>query len=213
MGCDIHVIVEAKRYNHWNDVLYLPSTPRDYWLFGHMAYGVRTEPETGAFEIRGLPQDVGFRTLRYFFCEILPQEEVDEWENDGYYGGYPVTEETAKEWERYGCERRTLLEKYHFVKNIDLHSLSWLTTSEFSEALRNTAVSRKKIREDDYKEAMSAMNDAASSPDKLFDAYLQFLSVGGFSNVIEPEYVGILSYMQALEAQGVECRLVFGFDN
>lgn len=92
MGCDIHMFREVRRDGKWECleetyeedygteeepemVAHLESLPvsRNYWLFGLLAAGVRTEWEF-SWDARGLPEDVS---------DVI-KFDSDEWDCDGH---------------------------------------------------------------------------------------------------------------------------------
>ena len=101
MGCDIHVFREVKKDGKWECLdssyeenegtdaepdmrTYLdgPHIPRNYWLFGVLSNGVRTEWPF-AFEAQGLHDDVSAPI----------QEESDRWDIDGHSHSWRTIEE------------------------------------------------------------------------------------------------------------------------
>jgi hypothetical protein len=65
------------------------------------------------------------------------------------------------------------------------HTLSWLTTTEYAKALENAA---------DFAKS-KGWKETAKDP------------------FVDPQYHAVLGVMNTLEAAGMPCRLVFGFDN
>lgn len=141
MGCDIHAYVEYRNKltgDHddqdasWDCLTGQLSLPRYYNVFGMIA-GVHGNKSL--FEPKGIPEDMGWQAQEdwWIYIDDKPegQEECD-CENI-------VSLKTAQQYETYGS--RILYHKNgkpYRVEHPDWHSATWLTTSEFNEALSHT---------------------------------------------------------------------------
>jgi hypothetical protein len=203
MGCDIHVYIEytdkktlEKEKNgilnsngvpikaYWRNFGGNLSLGRNYWLFGILSKGVRSDIDN-AFEPKGIPPfDSLSNETRSDYAHYISNENDDD---DNY-----VTMEKAIKWSNsYGVElyyRNPTDDKPTWVSGPDWHSHSWLTTDELEQALaiyHNMCVEANK-NDPDY---------------------------NNLDSLKEPLYTAILSLMKSLESDGMVCRLVFWFDN
>lgn len=130
MGCDIHSYVEYGKKDEegkirWRNFGGRVNPGRNYFLFGTLCKGVRSEFDFG-FEEKGIPEDVGYAALndsRLYITETGKEDRC-------------ATLEQAKRWEKCGCKIfYNDNNEAVFVSHPDWHSHSWLSAEEFEKAL------------------------------------------------------------------------------
>lgn len=159
MGCDIHAFVEyfvPSEYNpRWNsfsyDQIYLP---RNYAMFGAMTAGeVRYNhfDVDGLVEPRGYPKDAGLRTEDHFHYYVSDRDDIGD-------EGRIIHLKHAADWAKWGSTIKVfrdrqwvdlvkpetvgeLKEAYENsslmrVTDPDAHTPSWLTTTEYVNAVQ-----------------------------------------------------------------------------
>jgi hypothetical protein len=128
MGCDIHLFIEVKykNSNSWFNFGDEFRLNRNYWMFGTFCKGVRCEPEQ-SFEERGLPKDYGYAVSEKMFIYISEDKDIER----------SVELEKATRWIDSGSSWALKSDDgtITYVSDPDLHSHSWLTGSEYQQAL------------------------------------------------------------------------------
>lgn len=123
MGCDIHVYPERRKDGQrWKSVTGRINPGRDYDLFGKIA-GLRNDGEPPMFEVRGLPDDLGY------WAESDSKLYITDVGGDEY-----ASKEQAAEWVACGASKYTD-ERQAFVTHPDWHSHTWLTVPEMRRAI------------------------------------------------------------------------------
>ena len=148
MGCDIHVYLEytnkeelekyqrgEKRDIHgnpvkpyWRDFGGRINPGRNYWMFGFLSKGVRSNFSDG-LPAKGLPEfnERGYHSRNDSVCYISDKESSD---------GESVTLETAMKWAEYGSKLYNNSNgQPQWVDHPDWHSHTWLTTEEYERAI------------------------------------------------------------------------------
>lgn len=168
MGCDIHMYVEYTNKKDYEEIIKNGKKPywmsfggrinpgRNYVLFGVLA-GVRYDFPNANYP-RGLPDDLGYHSLNDSRIYIS-EEKLD--------GEYSVTLDEAKRYCGFSPRIRIHNNSYgepKWVDNPDWHSHSWMTTKEFSTALRRYS----KYKDNwgtaiEYKALLSAMKTLEKS--------------------------------------------------
>lgn len=204
MGTDIHMYFEytdketlEKEKNgvlngrgepiksYWRDLGGRFNPGRNYWMFGILSQGVRTDFEDG-FEPKGIPD---FESLGYSSRNDYTLYINDKEDDEGRY----TTLEKAIKWASngYGSKlfyRNPTDDKPTWVSSPDWHSASWLTTEEYGRAIQ---IYKEKCKE-------------AHKKDPIYNP---------IEEGILPEYEAMLAAMKSLESNGMVCRVVFWFDN
>ena len=122
MGCDIHLFVEYKQYDNWYPFGYAElRLNRNYKMFGMMA-GVRRNTEL-SFDPRGLPSDVS--TVVDGENKLYVSDDSEKY----------TSVESAKRYEKMGCEITYRDGKPVWVEHPDWHSHSWLKREEYDKIL------------------------------------------------------------------------------
>lgn len=155
MGCDIHMYVEYKRKddkrNNWSNFGSRINPGRNYFMFGLLSKGVRSDNEDGV-EPKGLPDNLGWRTSddMYLYIDDKYSEEDDY-----------VSMAQALKWEtNYGCIIINDPQGNPYkVENPDWHSKSWLTTNEFEKQLEIYNNEPGDYREPEYMAILAAMKE------------------------------------------------------
>jgi hypothetical protein len=150
MGCDIHMYVEytdkerLEKSNrgetnsrgelikpYWRDFGSRINPGRNYWMFGFLSQGVRSDFSNG-MPPKGLPpfDELGFHSRNDSVCYISDNPDND---------GSSVTLETALRWSEGG--RNKIINNSEgrpsWVEHPDWHSHTWLTTEEYETAINN----------------------------------------------------------------------------
>lgn len=160
MGCDIHMYIEYKRkedkkFTNFGNCL---NPGRNYFLFGLLCKGVRSDLEEG-LDPKGLPErdTLGWRTKSDSILRI-----DDEFAENDYTGEW-TTLEKAKRWEANGAvifNNANGIPTY--VTNPDWHSHTYINTEEFREQLiryyQNPEVIMLGYKEPEYEAILAAMN-------------------------------------------------------
>jgi hypothetical protein len=153
MGCDIHLYVEytdketlEKEKNgdlngrgepikaYWRDLGGRMNPGRNYWMFGILSKGVRSDFDDG-FEPKGIPDfhSLGMSSRRDYSMYITDKED-----DEGRY----TTLSRALKWASGEYPSSTLYyrnptdDKPSWVSCPDWHSPSWLTTDEYEKAIQ-----------------------------------------------------------------------------
>lgn len=128
MGCDIHMYIEykSKKRDDWNYFGSKINPGRNYFMFGLLSKGVRSQNEKG-IEPKGLPDNMSYKSSNNAYIYI----NDDYAENDDEY----CSIEIAKRWAEYGSKIIFRDDKPFKVEHPDWHSHSWLTTQEFEKQL------------------------------------------------------------------------------
>jgi hypothetical protein len=154
MGCDIHMYIEYKskkeKDNYWNSFGGRINPGRNYWMFGLMCKGVRSEFEE-SYPAKGMPEDAGYVSEsdnRIFICED---------EGEGY-----CTLEEAKRYEECGSKIINDSEgKPQWVEHPDWHSHSWLSLKEYKKVIKTYNIKAKEEKyvqsEPEYEAILAAM--------------------------------------------------------
>lgn len=152
MGCDIHTYVEYGKKDEegkirWRNFGGRVNPGRNYFLFGTLCKGVRSDLEHG-FSQRGLPEDMAYASKndsRLF---------ISEHEGDGN-----CTLERAMTWESHGCKiTNNEFAEPVFVEHPDWHSHSWLSYEEFDKALAlYYEKAELKFKEPEYEALLASM--------------------------------------------------------
>lgn len=206
MGADIHMYFEytdketlEKEKNgdingrgepiraYWQDLGGRINPGRNYWMFGILSKGVRSDFDDG-FEPKGIPDfhSLGYESRNDYTMYISDKEDNDE-------GRYTTLEKAIK-WasSEYYCStlyyRNPTDDKPTWVSNPDWHSASWLTTEEYEKAIQI------------YKDKCRERHQEEPEYNPIEDAIL-------------PEYEAMLAATKSLESNGKVCRVVFWFDN
>lgn len=206
MGCDLHFYVEytdkesvemekdGDLFNdepykaYWRDFGMKFNPGRNYWMFGLLSKGVRSNFDEG-FEPKGIPNydSLGFSSRNDYTLLISDNERDDE-------DGRCCTMQQAMRWSTSNFSPSKLYyrnptdDKPYRVSNPDWHSASWLTLDEYERTIQ---IYKEKIR-------------------KLVEEDPEYNSI---EDGILPEYEAILSAMKSLESNGYVTRVVFWFDN
>lgn len=138
MGCDIHVFIEYRNnpedrddtFNEWRNFGQEFSPGRDYTMFSILAKVRGNFPKS--FDRKGMVDfdTMGWRTKESALMRISEHKGEDE--------GYSVPIEVATKYnKRYGSKlyRGKNYNGFSHVDHPDNHSFSWLTTSEYEQAL------------------------------------------------------------------------------
>jgi hypothetical protein len=174
MGCDIHMYLEytdketlekskegKKNGNgelikpYWRDFGGRINPGRNYWMFGFLSKGVRSDFSNG-IPAKGLPpfDELAYQSRNDSTCYIT--------ENPGDNGD-SVTLETALKWAEGGYRKiiNNRDGKPTWVEHPDWHSHTWLTTEEYKSAINKYKKYCKKDGEVDnpieYMALLSAM--------------------------------------------------------
>lgn len=202
-GCDIHLYIEytdkqslieqenneyhfGKPFKaYWRSFGGKISPGRNYWMFGILSKGVRSDFDEG-FIPKGMPDfnDLSYSTRSDYVLNISDNENDES----------SVSLQKAIKWAS-GVYSSSVLyyreptdDKPSWVSSPDWHSHSWLTTEEYEKAIqiyKNKCIEANK-RDPDY---------------------------ASLDDIIIPEYEAILDVMKSLERNGRVCRVVFWFDN
>ena len=125
MGCDIHLHVEIKRKNSdiWDHVSFSGQfSDRIYGMFAVLA-NVRNYNELPHLPIRGLPDDISWRTSGEIYTRV-----VDKYEND-YDRENCYLREDANRWVENGYSF-FLDEEENYCSSPDWHSYNWCSPKE-----------------------------------------------------------------------------------
>ena len=131
MGCDAHMYVEYKRKkserDYWFSFGKRINPGRNYWLFGLMSKGVRSEfPKS--LEAKGMPDNAAYESRGDNQLYIVDENPND---TEGW-----CTMEQAKQWETYGCKFvNNTKGNPTWITHPDWHSHTWLTTEEFKKVI------------------------------------------------------------------------------
>ena len=173
MGCDIHMYLEytdketlekskegKKNGNgdlikpYWRDFGGRINPGRNYWMFGFLCRGVRSNFSDG-LPAKGLPEfdERGYHSRNDSVCYISDKESSD---------GESVTLETAMKWAKCGYKLyNDSTGDPRWVSHPDWHSKTWLTTEEYKSAINKYKKYCKKHGEVDnpieYMALLSAM--------------------------------------------------------
>ncbi|UII80064.1 hypothetical protein [Flagellimonas sp. CMM7] len=155
MGCDIHMYVEYKKKetarDYWCGFGKRINPGRNYWMFGILSNGVRSEQEY-SFEAKGLPEDMSYASKWDSRCYISEDGE----------GEGECTLESALKWrESYGCKIYFRNEEAYACDDPDWHSHSWLTLNEYKNALEIYNNKENAVEEPEYEALLSAMEKLA----------------------------------------------------
>lgn len=128
MGCDIHMYVEYKRkkeqeshyYNYGGRI----NPGRNYYLFGLLSKGVRTNLDNG-IPPKGLPENISYSATHDYWIHV--NDKYSEEGHEGY-----CTSEQAEKWQTYGSVYDKNSKR---VSNPDWHSHSWLTAEELEQQI------------------------------------------------------------------------------
>lgn len=156
MGCDIHLYVEIrqKSYNpdwkipegvkpDWTPISYRGEfNDRVYGMFAALA-NVRNYHNLQHLPVRGIPDDISYKTFDEFFKHVKPKNvdrETLEWEYD---------REDVKYW--YKNKYSFLFKKNGilYCSNPDYHTPSWCTSEELQNCF-HTVFGEKQPYEGDY---------------------------------------------------------------
>lgn len=206
MGTDIHMffeytdkeIIEKEKNGdlngrgepikaYWRDLGGRINPGRNYWMFGILSKGVRSDFDN-AFEPKGIPDfdSLGSPSRASYTLYITDSEDEDE-------GKYTTLSQAIK-WASGAYPSSTLYyrnptdDKPTWVSCPDWHSASWLSTEEYEKAIQI------------YKDICKKANQENPEYNPISDAIL-------------PEYEAMLAAMKSLESNGKVCRTVFWFDN
>lgn len=128
MGCDIHLFIEVKRKSskHWFGFGGQFQLTRNYWMFGILAKGVRTEP-AHSYEPRQIPIDSASGAVEELMLYINDENPEHKYE----------TTENAMERElkSRAFVWRDETGKPTHVSDVDIHHHSWLTMDEYAKAI------------------------------------------------------------------------------
>lgn len=130
MGCDIHAVIEYKRWDSFWSSFGEIDIPRDYELFSAIAFGDGGITDDLPYPPRGLPSDVSFRTSGLFYMD--GQEYIDLMKSHGIEE--KIDPEIMPEWER---------EKYLTTGAViapDWHTPSWMNLTEFKASLEQGGI-------------------------------------------------------------------------
>lgn len=203
MGCDIHGFVEYKRKkdsDHWEPFSLRPlNLDRDYWMFGLIAKGVRSDIKEG-IEQRGLPENISWACREEFFLTV-----DDEGGNNDWAENFVTVKDAQKYVDEHGCKSLMIGDRIAMVENPNLHSFTWITSKELEytlqelEKIAEQQVEVDKENNEKFKEAYPELYD------KMGDVLIPKYNA--------PTYKATLAAMKALEESGYETRLVVAFDN
>jgi len=159
MGCDIHFFVEykSKELGNWRNLGQEFHLTRHYGVFAALAdvrnYGGEVKHEV---EPRGIPKDIGWRTVGSYTLYVRDREDADDQEDS-------CSKESAERWVAQNSSRWWDEEKKTRVTGPDWHSESWMTSDEFDKAI-NFEIEGKVIRDtEDYKAVLAAMRSLETS--------------------------------------------------
>ncbi len=167
-------------------------------MFGAMA-GVRTD-HIPFITPRGAPDDMAYHAFDDYSIYVVDTQVASTDNEDGCftYSRAHADEYVGKGYCRY-ISRGDQDKKW--VTNPDWHSASWLSTAEYELAiaayLKDAGFQINTLRLE-----VPGGQDALSVPDE------RRYALGSLT-----EYWAILAVMRCFEAQGLESRLVFWFDN
>ncbi|MCT3693488.1 hypothetical protein HZQ67_13835 [Elizabethkingia anophelis] len=122
----MYIEYKSENRDDWNYFGSKINPGRNYFMFGLLSKGVRSQNEKG-IEPKGLPDNMSYKSSNNAYIYI--NDDYDE--NDDEY----CSIEIAKRWAEYGCKIIFRDEKPFKVEHPDWHSHSWLTTQEFEKQL------------------------------------------------------------------------------
>jgi len=125
MGCDIHAVIEYKRWDSFWSSFGEIDIPRDYDFFSAIAFGDGGITDELLYPPRGMPSDVSLRTSGLFYMD--GQEYKDLMKSHGMEE--IIDPEIMEEW-----ERKEYLSTGAVVAP-DWHTPSWMNLSEFKASL------------------------------------------------------------------------------
>jgi hypothetical protein len=126
MGTDIHAYIEYRESpdSSWRSFGTKFSLDRDYKAFGYLA-GVRFE--VPHIPLRGVPKNIAWATSDDWWLRISDNPCRDE---------HGITFDNAMDYAELSCD--IIVDSNGFpacVSNPDWHSATWMTLSEFEDAL------------------------------------------------------------------------------
>lgn len=153
MGCDIHMYVEYKRKDnekdYWMNFGERINPGRNYFMFGILSNGVRSNPEF-SFDPKGMPEydSLGYSSRSDALIYITDEED----DNENH-----TTLKQALKWQEYGHKIINGRDgKPTWIEHPDWHSHSWLTTEEFEKAM-DYYRSQSTYQQPEYEAVLSAM--------------------------------------------------------
>jgi len=152
MGCDAHCYVEYRtkeetNREYWSSFGGRINPGRNYWMFGLMAKGTRSEFEE-AFEPKGLPELLGYQSTYDAYMYIVDDDdEMDE-------PSHQCKRSDAERWAKYGNK---ISEDNRFIEHPDWHTHSWLSVNEFEEVLNSFNKMKDAYPQPEYEALLAAM--------------------------------------------------------
>jgi hypothetical protein len=222
MGADIHTYLEYRRKpvnetdeysKNWQTFGGRINPGRNYWMFGLMAKGVRSDFKEG-IPAKGVPEDIGYVAFDDLTLWISddPKEEDER----------STSLETALNWAKsYGCKIKNDREgKPRWVESPDWHHHSWLTLKEFVQVMELYKIKAKQDNVEQlakYREELVNWKDNGKEGSidykNFVESEVMYLEKAVETGACEPEYEALLAAMKRFEEMGYEVRLVFWFDN
>lgn len=149
MGCDIHMYVEYKSKERFDDYwtyFWGKINPgRNYWMFGLIAKVRGSFKES--FNPKGMPNNASYVAEEDNYVYITKEG----------IGDNECTIEQAKKWERYGCKISYHCNIATKVTHPDWHSHTWLTTEEFEYVIDCHNKMKGAQREPQYEALLASM--------------------------------------------------------
>lgn len=206
MGCDIHCYIEYKKPSHqpWRNFGGRINPGRNYILFGALA-GVRCD-DIPHITPRGIAPDMA--GAAFSDCSIYVSKLETGWEEVGgdvHYSRSHAAECVGKGYCQW-LPRSPSDNPPSFVTDSDYHTHSWLNADEFELAIAS------------YLKAVGFQLSAPrlTGPKEASELNLENPAAGQSAQhhlTAITAYWPILHAMRCFEAQGMESRLVFWFDN
>lgn len=164
MGCDIHLYVETRRKSYkpewripkhikpdWLPISYRGEfSDRLYGMFAALA-NIRNYHDLPSLPVKGLPDDISYKTFDEFFKGIKPKNanrETYEWEYE---------REDVQRWCKNKSSFLKKKGKQLYCSNPDWHTPSWCTADELQSCF-NTVFGDKMPYSGDYIEWLALIN-------------------------------------------------------
>lgn len=207
MGCDIHCYIEYRDRDvsdredkSWSSFGGRINPGRNYLMFSLMA-GVRGGD--GIFEVRGLPEGLGYYSNDDNYLYITADKECNCGECKS------VSVENAARWVESGSSeyKNNREGKPTWVSHPDWHSHSWLSLVEFRQVLEKYKEVEQREWEELEKDRVELLNKVPENEQEQSWLYKPY------AHATAPEYQAMEAAMAKFEELGYESRLVFWFDN
>ena len=152
MGCDIHAVIEYKRWDSFWSSFGEIDIPRDYDFFSAIAFGDGGITDELLYPPRGMPSDVSLRTSGLFYMD--GQEYKDLMKSHGMEE--KIDPEIMEEWEKIEYLSSGA------VVAPDWHTPSWMNLSEFKASLEQGDITSDK-QSPEIRATLSAMEILANA--------------------------------------------------